>query len=69
MQEKTYYVKGMHCAACEVLIEKKLLEIPGVKSVQASTDKGRALVEYDGQQLRFSIGGRSAVCSSYSQLY
>jgi sulfite exporter TauE/SafE/copper chaperone CopZ len=50
MEEKTYYIKGMHCAACEVLIEKKLLEVPGVKSVQASTGKGRAVVEYEGQQ-------------------
>ncbi|MBX4200509.1 sulfite exporter TauE/SafE family protein [Candidatus Parcubacteria bacterium] len=50
MQEKTYYIKGMHCAACEVLIEKKLLEVPGVKSVQASTGKGQAVIEYEGQQ-------------------
>ena len=46
MKEKTYYIKGMHCAACEVLIEKKLLEIQGVKSVEASTGKGRAVIEY-----------------------
>ena len=49
MQEKTYYVKGMHCASCEVLIEKKLLEIPGVTSVDASTAKGQATIEYDQQ--------------------
>ncbi|MSU54522.1 MAG: hypothetical protein EXS48_01615 [Candidatus Staskawiczbacteria bacterium] len=49
MQEKTYYIKGMHCASCEVLIEKKLLEIPGVKSVDASTAKSQATIEYDQQ--------------------
>lgn len=47
--EQTYYVKGMHCAACEVLIEKKILQIPGVKAVDASTADGRAVVEYEGQ--------------------
>lgn len=50
MKEQTYHVKGMHCAACEVLIEKKLLEIPGVKAVDASTANGRAVVEYEGQK-------------------
>ncbi len=49
-QEKTYYVTGMHCAACEVLIEKKLLEIPGVKAVDASTANGRATIEYEGER-------------------
>lgn len=49
-KEQTYYVKGMHCAACEVLIEKKLLEIPGVKAVDASTADGRAVIEYEDQK-------------------
>src|SRR3989338_3812381 len=49
-KEQTYYVKGMHCAACEVLIEKKLLEIPGVFSVEASTCKNRAVIEYEGEK-------------------
>jgi len=48
--EQTYYVKGMHCAACEVLIEKKLLEIPGIKAVDASTVDGKTIVEYEGQK-------------------
>lgn len=49
-KEKTYFVKGMHCAACEVLIEKKLLEIPGVKAVDASTAARRAVIEYEGEK-------------------
>ena len=47
---KTYYVRGMHCASCEVLIEKKILEIPNVTSVDASTGKGQVVVEYENQQ-------------------
>lgn len=50
MKEQTYFVKGMHCAACEVLIEKKLLEIPGVKAVDTSTANSRAVIEYDGEK-------------------
>ncbi len=49
-QEQTYYVKGMHCAACEILIEKKLLDIQSVKSVDASTAKGQVVFEYEGNK-------------------
>jgi len=49
-KEQTYYVRGMHCAACEVMIEKKLLEIPGVKAVDASTADGKATIEYEGKK-------------------
>lgn len=49
MNEHTYYVKGMHCASCEVLIEKKLLKIPGIKAVDASTANGRAVIEFEGE--------------------
>ncbi len=45
-----YYVKGMHCTSCEILIEKKLLEIENVKSVEASTTKGEVLIEYDNEK-------------------
>ncbi len=50
MKEHIYYIKGMHCASCEILIEKKLLELDNIKSVEASTAKGEALIEYDGEK-------------------
>jgi len=50
MQEHVYQVKGMHCASCEILIEKKLLDLPNVKSANASTSKGEVVVEFDGDQ-------------------
>ncbi len=49
-KEHTYFAKGMHCASCEILIEKKLLEIPGVKSVEAKTSNGQVIVEYEGEK-------------------
>ena len=48
-QEKIYYAKGMHCAACEILIEKKLLEVLGVSSVDASTASGKIVVLHEGE--------------------
>ncbi len=50
VKENTYFIKGMHCASCEVLIEKKILEIPGVKSVEASTSSGKAIIEYQDEK-------------------
>ena len=50
MNEHTYFVKGMHCAACEILVEKKLLEITGIKSVEVSTANGKAIIEYDNEK-------------------
>jgi len=45
-KECTYYVRGMHCAACEVLIEKKLLKEEGVSFADASTKDGSVRIEY-----------------------
>lgn len=50
IKEHIYYVRGMHCVSCEILIEKKLLELGNIKSVEASTAKGEALIEYDGER-------------------
>lgn len=49
-KEHTYFVKGMHCASCEVLIEKKLLELENIKSTEASTAKGEVLIEYEDKR-------------------
>ena len=50
MKEQKYFVKGTHCASCELLIEKKFLELPNVKSVEASSQKGEVLFEYEGEK-------------------
>lgn len=49
-KEHIFYVKGMHCASCELLIEKKLLEIKGIKSVEASATSGKVWIEYEGEK-------------------
>lgn len=37
----------MHCKACEILLEKTVSKIDGVKSVSASQSKGSVEVSYD----------------------
>jgi len=49
-KEEIYYVSGMHCASCEILIEKKLLEIENIKSVEASVNNGTVRIIYEGRK-------------------
>ncbi|OGZ63486.1 MAG: hypothetical protein A2812_02790 [Candidatus Staskawiczbacteria bacterium RIFCSPHIGHO2_01_FULL_36_16] len=49
-KEHVYNVKGMHCASCEILIEKKLLDLQNIKSVDASTAKEEVVIEYEGDR-------------------
>ena len=48
-KEHIYYVRWMHCASCELIIEKTLLELKEIKAVEASTSKGRVVIEYENQ--------------------
>jgi len=50
IKEQKYFVKGTHCASCEILIEKKLLEEKNIKAVEVSNQKGEVLVEYEGEK-------------------
>lgn len=48
-QEKQFFVEGMHCASCELLIENKLLEKNNIKSVEVSQKDKSVLIEYTGE--------------------
>jgi len=50
LKEHIYKVQGMRCASCEILIEKKLLQLPNIKSVDASTSNSQVVVEYEGDR-------------------
>ena len=49
-QEHIYHVSGMHCASCEILVEKDLLKFKGIKSVEASVNNSKVVVEYEGSR-------------------
>ncbi len=40
-----FYVKGMHCASCEMLIEDKLSEIDGVNKVNAILSENKVSID------------------------
>ena len=48
MAKQTFNVKGMHCAACEKLLQMEIGGLKGVKRVQANAVKGKVEVEGDG---------------------
>lgn len=41
---KKYYVQGMHCSACEVLIKQDILNIEGVEDTKVSLSKSRVVI-------------------------
>ncbi len=47
VQCSEFFVEGMHCAACELLIEKKLSKVDGVKKVDAKLGEGKVFIEAD----------------------
>ncbi|MFW5703997.1 MAG: sulfite exporter TauE/SafE family protein [Patescibacteria group bacterium] len=52
---KTYYVTGMHCQACELLLEKKLSKMEQVNQVDASLENHAVTVSYHPQKKAPSI--------------
>ncbi|EKD49738.1 MAG: hypothetical protein ACD_63C00060G0004 [uncultured bacterium] len=50
LKKHTYFVKGMHCPSCEILIERKLLEMPNIEFADASVSRDSVLVGYDGKK-------------------
>ncbi|OGY87326.1 MAG: hypothetical protein A2233_01330 [Candidatus Kerfeldbacteria bacterium RIFOXYA2_FULL_38_24] len=48
--QTTFYIKGMTCTSCEVLIERALQKIPGVQKVQVNHKTGLCQIEHDANQ-------------------
>ncbi len=42
----TYFVSGMHCGSCEVLLQKKISKLNGVRDVKASLQDGSVRITY-----------------------
>ncbi|MBU0757093.1 MAG: cation transporter [Nanoarchaeota archaeon] len=47
MKKEKFDVSGMHCKSCEMLLSDTLDETDGIRSSQASNEKGEVIVEYD----------------------
>jgi sulfite exporter TauE/SafE/copper chaperone CopZ len=49
MKSCEFKIEGMHCAACEILIQDKTLEINGVKNVRANLRSQKIEIEFEGE--------------------
>lgn len=49
LKEKQYYVSGMHCASCELLIENKLLDKKNIKAIDVSMADESVTLEFVGK--------------------
>jgi copper chaperone CopZ len=47
MVKKTFRVEGMHCSNCPMEVESIEDDLPGIKQVSASYQKGKMVVEFD----------------------
>lgn len=47
MIKKIFRVEGMHCSNCAMNIEGIEDDLPGIKQISASYQKGQMLVEFD----------------------
>jgi len=45
---KEFTIIGMHCDGCVRSVTRAVGQVPGVRRVDVSLDRGRATVEYDG---------------------
>jgi len=66
MKRNIYYIKGMHCRSCELLIEKNIAKIAGVKKVEVSYKRGVAVVDYDVAALKQESIARAVNEAGYS---
>lgn len=44
---KNYYVEGMHCSSCELLIKQDIIEITGVNKVDVSLSRSQVTIDAD----------------------
>jgi copper chaperone CopZ len=47
MMKKTFRVEGMSCSSCPMNVEGIEDDLPGIKQVSASYQKGNMVVEFD----------------------
>ena len=51
MVKKTFRVEGMHCSNCPMEVESIEDDLPGIKQITASYQKGQMVVEFDETKL------------------
>ena len=48
MINKTFEIKGMHCASCATIITNKISKLTGVNTININVATEKAVVSFDG---------------------
>lgn len=65
-KELQFKIHNIHCAGCEVVIERKFKSVPGVTSVRVSHVTGRADVVVKGEEPDLDVFERAITDNGYS---
>lgn len=55
MDKKSFYIKGMHCASCALIIEKKLSKLDGVKHTRVNFATEKAEIDFDIKKVSIDV--------------
>lgn len=50
MNKATYYIDGMHCPSCEILMREEIGKLPNVSRVSANAETKKVTVDYTGSK-------------------
>jgi len=59
-------IKGMHCQACEILVEEQLMEVKGIKKAVVNHRRDLAEIYYHGQSPDLNAINQAIVKTGYS---
>ena len=59
-------IKGMHCRSCEILLERDIAKVEGVKKVKTDHKKGKAEIEYGENRPDSGALERAVEAAGYS---
>lgn len=55
MDKKSFYIQGMHCASCALIIEKKLSKLDGVKHARVNFATEKAEIDFDIKKMSIDV--------------
>lgn len=68
MKTKKIYIKGMHCASCEKLLNDEFRNVPGVKDVRVDRKSNTAEIDYEESEPNFEEIKKTARKFGYDAL-
>lgn len=55
MSAQIFKIKGMHCASCATIIEKKVSVLPGIKTVSVNYANEKAQIDFDDREVSVKL--------------